>query len=256
MQNGKFQHQLSRREVGPVESELLRPFINVKKVSRKVPLWCEPLVENTWVFVPPGGGSEWFDVGKLVGPIRRFAEVILETILNTPNASSRKSRELIERAHRGQLRFNATKGFYDSTTPLVVASKASPSVVSQGIGTAWYAWANLTGDVVPVSGLHLRLARPEWAAALVAWMSIDQLVQPLMNVSPARREKSVQFDLSAVSKWAVPDLRNEGLQPKLDELYTAFLEYRDEASNSGAASAPKLASYREVQKLALALWRD
>ena len=256
--SGKFKHCLSHREVGPLESEMLRPFVNAKQVSRRVPLWCEPAVENTWVFVPPGGGAQWFDVETLPNNSgsRKLADSILDAILNSPRTSSRQGRKFVERARSGHIRFNAVKGFRDSADPLVFASKASPSSVGQGIGAAWFAWLNLAGDAVPVSGLQLRTARPEMAAALVAWMSIDKLVQPLMDASPVRINSSVQWNLSAVAEWMIPDLRDDALQPRLDELYVAFLAYRNEAEYMPHPSELDLSSYREVQKIALSLWRD
>jgi hypothetical protein len=62
---GKLKHLYTGRVVGPLVSPRLRPFVNAKKVSKRVPLWCEPVVDHLWVFVPPGGGAAWVSVDAL-----------------------------------------------------------------------------------------------------------------------------------------------------------------------------------------------
>jgi len=254
---GTLVHELTGEDLGSVHSERLRPFVTAKQVSGKVALWCEPAVENSWVFVPPAGPDGWCDVDQLRSTDAdawTIARAVVKAILAVPASSAKQSAEFVRRAGDGQLRFSWLKGFRDAFEPLVYASKASPSSTGQGRGTAWYAWVNLDGDAVPVSGLQLRVRRPEFAAALVSWMSVDAHVQQLRSVSAARIGGSVQFDLSAVAQWPVPDLRDDSVQGHLDQLYATFLEYREEAQEMTPASAASLASYREVQALGSALW--
>jgi len=255
---GTLVHELTGEDLGRLHTERLRSFINAKQVSGKVALWCEPAVENSWVFVPPAGPDGWCDVDQLKSTdldAWKIAQALVKAILAAQTSSlAKQGAEFVRRAREGQLRFNATKGFRDVFEPLVYASKASPSSVGQGRGTAWYAWVNLDGDAVPVSGLQLRVLKPEFAAALVSWMSVDALVQPLRSVSAARIGGSVEFDLSAAARWQIPDLRDDSVQRHLDQLYATFLEYREEAQEIAPALATELAVYREVQALGSALW--
>lgn len=255
---GTLIHQLTSKDLGPLQSPRLRPFISAKQVSGKVPLWCEPAVDNLWVFVPLAGPDGWCDVAQFIETdpdAWKVAKAILEAILAVQTKSlGKEGVEFVRRATKGQLRFNAVKGFRDAFEPLVYASKASPSSVGQGRGTAWYSWVNLEGDAVPVSGLQLRVPKPEFAAALVTWMSMDDIVEPLRSVSAARIGGSVQFDLSAAARWQIPDLRDDSVQGHLDQLFAMFLEYRDEAQEIDPVSATELPAYREVQALGRALW--
>lgn len=239
-------------------SALLRPFVNAKKVTRRCPLWCNPEHVGLWAFVPPGRLKDWFDITSLrdTDPAsHRMGKLVVDSILKCASrASDAGSEKFVEHAQSGQLRIHAPKHFENNRLPLICAAKASVTIASRNQGRSWYAWVNLEGNVVPASGLQLRAPRPELAAALVAWMSLDICIESLVG-SPLLGG-SKQFNQGSLAAWPIPDLREDRLQPRLDELYAAFLAYREEATRLRPKEALQLNSYREVQDLALALWKD
>ncbi len=254
----RVRHEWSGRVID--RSSLLRPLVKSKKVTGNVPLWCEPRHAGRWAFVPPCVGQDWFDIrglSKSDPAGYRIARLILECILgDADKVDNDKTREFVEEAQQGRIRFRAPNGYQDNALPLVYASRTSVTTASRGQGRTWYAWVNLEGTVLPASGLQMRVPRPQFAAALVAWMSLDECVQGLIETGAPRRDGSVEFILARVASWAIPDLREDRLQNRLDELYASFLAYREEAAGLDPKQALDLVSYREVQALALALWNE
>ncbi len=261
----RVRHELTERVFA--RASCLRPVVKVKKVSPHIPLWCEPEVNGTWIFVPPGGGRVWFPIDSLQETDPEswaLADCIIKTVCEAAGDEEsgaaveieRSAREFLRRARRRHLRFHRPNGYRDDGRPLILASRASVTRESQGQGHSWFAWLNLNADVVPISSLHMRSPRPEFAAALVAWMGLDDLIRPLMRTGQPRRGGSVEFNLEQVAEWLVPDLRADRHQTFLEELYAAFLSYRDIAQDCRPAEALELPEYREVQALASALWRE
>ena len=254
--DGKVKHDLTGKIAN--RSSRLRPFVNAKTISPKVPLWCEPVVEDRWVFVPPGGGSRWFDIRSLrkTDPNSyELGKIILDAI-SSGQAAEGMAGEFVKRAKLGEVRFRKHNSYQESDSPLVYASRTSVTAASRGQGRAWYAWVNLEGDAIPVSGIQLRAPRPEFAASVVVWMSQDDLILPLLDSGAPRLDGSVEFNLADVAAWPIPDLREDRLQQRLDELYAAFLAYREQAEGMTPAEALMLQEYREVQELAQALWDE
>ncbi|HTN84172.1 MAG TPA: N-6 DNA methylase [Sorangium sp.] len=260
--DGSLIHSLTGQNLGTLTSPRLRPFVNAKKVHKRVPLWCEPVVDNLWAFVPPGGGATWssIDVLRKKDPA---GWIIGDCICRTIAAYANQRRELkadaqafLLHATERELRFGAPKGFQDVSLPLVYASKVSVTANSSGQGRAWYAWVSLEGGVVPVSGLQMRAPRADYAAALATWMSVDELVEPLLGQGAPLRDGTIQFNLDSVAQWPIPDLREDRFENHLDELYAAFLAYREEAQELPPEDALRLPCYREVQQIAVALWNE
>ncbi len=249
-------HELTKRVFA--RSSCLRPVVKVKKVSPNIPLWCEPDAYGTWIFLPPGGGHVWFPIDSLRETDPKswaIADCIARTIC-AENDVEESAQEFLFRAEQRELRFHWPKGYRDNGKPLILASKTSVTRESQGKGHTWFAWLNLNADVLPISSLHMRAPRPEFAATLLAWMGLDELIRPLMDGGQPRRGGSVEFILRQVSEWRIPDLRKERHQSRLDNVYAAFLSYRRKAQACRPAEALELPEYREVQELALALWRE
>jgi len=243
-------------------SALLRPFVNAKNVTHRSPLWCNPEHADRWAFVPPGGGIEAFDVERLQSVDSagyKMGKLILEAIMNVNdelNTLNAQARRFKMEAQENRIRFRAANGYQDNGYPLIYAAKASVTAASRNQGRSWRAWVNLEGNVLPASGIQMRSSRPEFAAALVAWMSVDACIESLLRAGSPKLGASVQFLLSDVAAWPIPDLREDRLQPRLDELFAAFLAYRAEAVNMNPDEAIGLDAYREVQDLALALWKE
>lgn len=239
-------------------SVLLRPFVNTKKVTHRCPLWCNPDHARRWAFVPPGPLKDWFDIASLYDTdpaSHRLGKLVVDSILTCANeAQDAGSKKFVKHARLGQLRIHTRKHFENNRLPLICAAKASVTTASRNQGRSWYTWVNLEGNVLPASGLHLRVPRPEFAAALVAWMSLDTCIESIVG-SP-RLGGSKQFNQGSLAAWPIPDLREDRLQSRLVELYAAFLAYREEASNLRPKEALQLNAYREVQDLALALWKE
>lgn len=254
-ENGMLKHCRTGKNLGRLTSPTLRPFVNAKKASAKIPLWCEPAVGLLWVFVPPCGGTEWSsidDIDEHDIDGRKLARAVCRAILDQEPPEG--SAALVAHARRGELRFWAPKGFRNVGLPLVYASKATVTAKSRDENRTWYSWINLTGDAIPVSGLQLRARSAAFAAALAAWMSIEETVAPLVAGGANRRGGSMELNLTQVAQWPVPDLREDRMQTRLDELESAFLAYREEASMHTPKEALRLRSYREAQQAALALW--
>lgn len=258
LDDGQLQYVMTGKIVGRLRSPCLRPFVNAKKVHKIVPLWCDPFVAGLFVFVPSGGGAVWSVPDALAQENdpdgHKLGQLICDTILGKHEVQNSQSAQFVEHASRGELRFSAPKGFRDTDSTLVYASRTTVTAASRGQGRAWYAWVNLGGDVVPVSGLQMRVPRPAYAAALVAWMSQDSLVATLVERAAQKLDGSVELNLQSVAEWSVPDLREDRYQARLDELYAAFLDHRAATEGCTPADAFTLPSYREVQQLALALW--
>jgi len=115
--------------------------------------------------------------------------------------------------------------------------------------------------VVPVAGAHLVTQHSEHAAAIAAWLCVEERINPLLRKSPARHLGTKEPPLADIAAWLVPDLRADRLESPLAEFYDAFLAYREAAStlarhecSLASDEATELQLFREVLRLSRALW--